>query len=162
MAENASTDKKRRKKSKGGASRRSEKYPGLKPHLHPRTRWEYMDQDYFKDLSEEEKAFASKFNEEFYGASFKEEDNLHETDELKRECYRRNNYRNRDIYTIFRTRGYVESLHDKLDVIDKQNCPSTNTQEDTVIELLDMKQELEQAELSSPNKNSTKNSKNDT
>src|ERR1700733_7343823 len=99
-----------KKASKGGVRRKNETYPGLKKELHPRTRWEYMDQDYFNKLSNTEKAFMSKFMEEYYGASFatkddyiNRENDLHKSDALRKDCEHRNNSRNRDIYSINRT-----------------------------------------------------------
>lgn len=86
-------------------SRRNERYPGLHPELHPRTRWEMFDQDYLDKLTPEEKLWLSNFNEEYVGGNFnhKEGDVLHTTQELKRDCYSRNNARNRDYYAINRS-----------------------------------------------------------
>lgn len=56
--------------------------------------------DYVDQLSEEEKAWLSKFNREYYQASFKNDDSdLHNDQEKRRELYRKNNERNRDVWT---------------------------------------------------------------
>jgi hypothetical protein len=76
--------------------------------------------DYIDDLSEEDKQALSKFIDEYYGASLAAADSpeswdndLHNTDELRKDCRDRNNARNRDLYTILRTRGMVEETQIK-------------------------------------------------
>lgn len=63
-----------------------------------------MDQDYAKDLSPEDKAFLSEFNEEYYGANLDyenlENNRFHRTEEEKKACTDRVNARNRCLYSI--------------------------------------------------------------
>lgn len=108
-----------RKAPKVNFRRRDEEFAGLKKDLHPKTRWEYLDMDYIDKLPIEDKKLLSKFIDEYYGASLAPADNpdnwkndYHSTPELRKECMDRNNARNRDMYTILRTRGMVETTHD--------------------------------------------------
>lgn len=120
--------------------------PGLKKELHPRTRWEYLDADYMDKLSPEEKEFYSKFNEEYYGASLAKEDepkkwkkDLHKTPELRKECRDRNNARNRDLYSISRTKGWVESIKDNEDALDDRRILQHDLDERVIIKEIDEK-----------------------
>ena len=93
------------------------KYPALKPELNLKTRYELIDYDYVDKLSEEEKAWLNKFTEEYVNASLNTEDldkNLHNTEELKKDCYRRNNARNRDILTKAKASGNHISTDEML------------------------------------------------
>lgn len=78
------------------------KYPALKPELNLKTRYELIDYDYVDKLTEDEKEWLNKFTEEYINASLDSVDlekNFHNTEDLKKDCYRRNNARNRDILT---------------------------------------------------------------
>lgn len=82
-----------------------------------------IDQDYVDTLKEQAKSsdpqkakeaqatleFVSKFNNEYYGGSVKkgDEEALHNTDELRKDCYDRNNRSNRDIYSIYDAGGAI-------------------------------------------------------
>lgn len=101
-------------KSKGGSRRKNTPFPGLKKELHPRPRRHYIDQDYINKLSDEEKEFLSKFNDEYYGASLAKVDDLqarekdfHKTAEERKTCYDRNNACNRDVSSV----GLVNELN---------------------------------------------------
>ena len=128
------------------SSRRSrERFPGLVRELNLRTKWEYLDQDYIDKLSDEEKRFLSDFNEEFYGGSFGHKCNLHRTKKLRRECYARNNSRNRDLYAISRAANQLDEMRPPLFHMDEgstllksqEHCPHNH--EDMILELLDRK-----------------------
>ena len=105
------------------------KYPALRPELNLKTRYELIDYDYVNELSEEEKTWLNKFTEEYTNASLDSqnlEKNLHNTKELKQDCYRRNNARNRDILTKSKASGSHVSidelrLNKKAILIDKTN-----------------------------------------
>jgi hypothetical protein len=93
--------------------RQRTKYPALKPELNLRTRYELIDYDYISLLSEEDKKWLNDFTEEYVNASLDSknlENNLHNTDELKKDCYSRNNARNRDILTRAKASGGYVSL----------------------------------------------------
>ena len=71
--------------------RQRTKYPALKPELNLRTRYELIDYDYISLLSEEDKKWLNDFTEEYVNASLDSknlENNLHNTDELKKDCYK--------------------------------------------------------------------------
>jgi hypothetical protein len=110
-----------RRPPRANTNRSSTPFAALHKELHPKSRWEYLDMDYINDLSDEEKAVLAKFIDEYYGASLAPADNpeswdkdFHDNQELRKDCMDRNNARNRDLYSILRTRGMVEEtqIHD--------------------------------------------------
>ena len=96
---------------KGKTSRRNNvKYPGFNKKYNPKVNREYMEIDYLDKLTEDEKKWLHKFEEEFNGASldFKNlKNNLHNTPELKKDCTDRKNSRNRCMYGIAKASGLV-------------------------------------------------------
>jgi hypothetical protein len=109
----------------------------LRQSVHPKSRWELIDQDYVNKLSAEEKKWLSDFNEEYVGASFNHSGTiLHKTKEEKLDCYRRNNSRNRDTVSLFRTTGWTDNWEE---AVENRQDPNPGSQEDTMIELLDRK-----------------------
>lgn len=122
-------------------------YPGLDRKLFSRVKQEYHDIDYAHKLSDDDKAWMSQFMEEHLGANLDEErlDNkygnepFHNTRELRKDCFDRNNARQRDIYGLNKATGtldsfdkaieYLEDLSDKdltfeerfLDKLDKKS-----------------------------------------
>jgi hypothetical protein len=61
-----------------------------------------LDYDYLHKLSEEELAWLNKFTEEYVHANLnteKPKSNLHRTKSMRKDCYDRNNARNRDVLT---------------------------------------------------------------
>lgn len=128
-------------------TRRSKvKYPGLHPELHPKTRHEHLEVDYVDQLSDKDKAWLSTFNEEYVGCDFHHKGRkLHKTKALRRECYSRNNSRNRDLYTISRTRGWVMPLEEGFN--QREELPSHFDHEDVLVTLIDIQESGEYAEL---------------
>jgi hypothetical protein len=130
-------------KKQVGSKRSRTKYPGLVKEVNPRTRWEYLDQDYVDKLSDKEKEFLSNFNEEWLSGNFNHPGRkLHRTKKSRRECYGRNNARNRDLFTINRTRGWIEGIAENQEAIDKARSANP---ENALIELIDMKKKLEES-----------------
>lgn len=86
---------------KGKNSKRSRaKYPALLPEYNLKTRFDEIDYDYIHKLSNEEKEWLNRFTEEYINAEFRHSgEKLHNTAELKKSCYDKNNARNRCIYT---------------------------------------------------------------
>lgn len=83
-------------------SRRSKvKYAALDPAFNLKTRTDLIDYDYINKLSEREKKWLNKFTQEYVNAGKlnKKDRPLHKTKELKKDCYDRNNARNRCQYT---------------------------------------------------------------
>lgn len=126
------------KKKKKSSRRSNTTRPGLKRELNPKSRWELLDFDYIGKLSEKEKDFLNKFAEEYIHGSFEHNrKDLHKTKKSKRECYNRNNARNRDLYTISRTNGWIANVDASANEIENQQFRD-NT-EDNLITLLDLK-----------------------
>lgn len=112
------------------------KYPGLTPSVNARPRWEHIDHDYIDQLSNEEKQWLSNFNEEWLSGNFKHKGKkFHKTKKEKRACYSRNNSRNRDVMSLYRNTGWVETIPEYI-----EGNPAS--QEDAVIGLLDASNEL--------------------
>lgn len=95
-------------------SRRSaQKYPALDPAFNLRSRADLIDYDYINKLSEEEKKWLSDFTEEYTNANFNHSGKkLHKTKLQKRDCYNKNNSRNRDILTRAKASGTMIYLED--------------------------------------------------
>lgn len=74
-----------------------------------------LDYDYLDKLSDDELAWLNKFTEEYVHASLDTErprKNLHRTKGLRKECYDRNNARNRDVLTRQRAQNKAIYLDD--------------------------------------------------
>jgi len=95
--------------------------------------------DYLKKLSKEDLEYLNQFMGEYVSGAFKKtsegeysEDNMHKTVEERRECYTRNNTRNRCGLTVsnatgqtFRSddiAGFMDSLTDADTMMDGVNC----------------------------------------
>lgn len=107
---------KSKKQEKKPASRRSKvKYPALRTEYNLKTRAEHIDFDYINKLNDKEKEWLNLFVEEYVNASFKPKGKgkrLHKTDALRRDCYNRNNYRNRDIMSRKIATGELDKFGD--------------------------------------------------
>lgn len=89
--------------------------PGLKKSKFSRIKQEYFDQDYIDKLSDKDKAWLSKFNDEYLGANLKDGGNkFHKTKRLKKDCFDRNNARNRDIYGDAKAGGRLELAGERV------------------------------------------------
>lgn len=70
-----------------------------------------MDYDYLDKLSEKEKEWLNAFTEEYVHANMNHKGKkLHKTQKLKRDCYNRNNARNRCIWTRAKASGMVMDI----------------------------------------------------
>ena len=118
------------------------KYPGLTHNVNPKTRWELIDHDYIDKLSEEEKQWLSNFNEEYLSGNFNHKGKkFHKTKKSKRECYTRNNARNRDTFTIGRVANWVKEITEYgiKDKLEEKQAKTNFNHEDIVIDLVDLK-----------------------
>jgi hypothetical protein len=102
--------------------KKSKKKLGIAASKYPKTKREYMDYDYFHSLPDDAKEILLKFNEEYYQGYFKKKNKkydkpLHDNQELRRDCYNRNNANNRDLYSIFNSTLPLENI----DGLTKQN-----------------------------------------
>ena len=115
MAKNQKSTKKTKTKSytqKPKNRRNLAKYPALDPALNLKSRTELLDYDYLHKLSDIELAWLNKFTEEYVHASLdtnKPKNNLHRTKALRKDCYDRNNARNRDI--LVRQKAQSKSVY---------------------------------------------------
>lgn len=106
------------------------KNPGLKKGYNSKIKQEYLDFDYVRELSEEEKAWLSAFSEEYYGANldFKnlENNRFHKTQAEKKACTDRNNARNRCVYGIAKATNRVLDVEQpvSVDVLEEPEEPS--------------------------------------
>lgn len=141
------------------------KYPGFDKGVNSRTRWEYLDQDYIDKLSPKDKKYLSDFMCEWMSGNFQHEGKkLHKTGQEKRDCYNRNNARNRDVYAIKKATGYLAPIEDHAQALESKHI-SKDSNEDALIDLIDSTLVPEQAkdsELIKSDKRSRKSSNNDT
>lgn len=124
--------------------RKSTKYPGLKKNLNVKVRQELIDHDYIDKLSEEEKAWLSKFNEEYVSGSFKKTKggnystkNLHKTKKLRKDCWDRNNWRNNDVLGVTKANGMLKDGESAQAILEDRSVRTASQVEDTVISLID-------------------------
>ena len=99
--------------------REREKYPALDVTLNLKSRTEAIDYDYLHKLSEREKKWLNKFTEEYTNASFNTKQprkNLHKSKQSRRDCYNRNNARNRDVLTKQKAGNRNTYLEDIVDI----------------------------------------------
>ena len=110
--------------------RSSSKYPALDPTLNLKSRYEQIDYDYIKKLSEKEKEFLNNFTEEYTNANFDHSGKrIHKErlinryikcrkktikiDASKKDSNDRNNSRNRDLLTKLKASSqaiYIEDM----------------------------------------------------
>jgi hypothetical protein len=129
MANGRNTKKPKRRKTISKTTKKSTKpkkkrdiaaVPGLDKTLFSKVKQEYHDIDYSSVLSSKEKKWASQFMEEYLGANLKEsslvdkygEKAMHKSAEQRKDCFDRNNQRNRDIYSRNRAIGKLTSITD--------------------------------------------------
>ncbi len=87
---------------KRSTKRSNEKYPALNPGVNLRMRAELIDYDYLDKLSPKELQWLNDFTEEEVNAAVNpnpKKNRFNKTAESVKECYDRNNSRNRDVVT---------------------------------------------------------------
>lgn len=114
-------------KDKPKKKRDLEKYPALNPRLNAKTRFEVLDMDYLKKLDEESLYYLNQFMAEYVSGAFKKDEsgdysseNLHKTPEERRECYTRNNTRNRCGLTVSNATGQTLRANNINDFMDSR------------------------------------------
>lgn len=134
-------------KGKSKKKRDLEKYPALNPRLNAKTRFELLDMDYLKKLNDAQLKFLNQFMGEYVSGAFKKtesgeysDENMHKTVEQRRECYTRNNTRNRCGLTVSNAIGttyrcddinaFMDSLTDVESMTDSTNCFSDFIQDE--------------------------------
>jgi hypothetical protein len=136
-----------KKKEKGKKKRDLDKYPALNQRLNAKTRFEVLDMDYLKKLNDAELKYLNQFMGEYVSGAFKKtedgdysDDNFHKTTEERRECYTRNNTRNRCGLTVSNATGmtyrcddinsFMDSLTDVDSMVDGVNAFSNELQDE--------------------------------
>lgn len=104
-------------KKKKTSKRSRSKFPALEPKYNLKTRYELIDYDYLEKLSDKEKEWLNKFTEEYTNASAgkrpeQKRKQLHKTNKLVKDCFDRNNARNRCVWTKAKAQGKNLSLMD--------------------------------------------------
>lgn len=113
------------------------KFPALDKKYNLKTRQDLIDYDYIDKLTDKEKAFLNSFTEEYVGANFKHKGKkLHKSKTKKKDCFDRNNSRNRDIYTISKANDMLKELDKKVDAKIKTTADDVENQ---LIEQIDLK-----------------------
>jgi len=108
--------------------RSSRKYPALEPEYNLKTRQDLIEADYIEQLSDAEKDWLNRFNEEYVNANFGHKGTkLQRTKKYRKDSYDRKNSRNRDIYTRVKAQGMLSQLDENL----------TINIEDTIINKID-------------------------
>jgi hypothetical protein len=77
-----------------------------------KSRTDLLDYDYLGKLNDEELKFLNKFTGEYINAAINQEDKttMHNTKRLRKDCYDRNNARNRDITTKTKMLNKLDGL----------------------------------------------------
>jgi hypothetical protein len=128
-------------KKKPRKKRELDKYPALNPRLNAKTRFEVLDMDYLHKLDDAQLQYLNQFMAEYVSGAFKKDstgeyssENMNKTVEERRECYTRNNVRNRCGLTIANATGntfraddinsFLDSLTDADSFIEDINALS--------------------------------------
>lgn len=93
--------------------------PYLQPGYNLKSRTKLLDYDYIDKLNPRQKKYLNKFNAEYIGAGKElnpEYRPLHKTKAMRKDCYDRNNARNRDILTQQESMGTIQDLQDYLEL----------------------------------------------
>lgn len=91
------------------------KYRNLDKSVNLKIRHELIDYDYLDKLSDKELEWLDKFTGEWAGAALDTEHprrNLHKNKKLRKDCYDRNNARNRDVLSRSNVRKRTKNLDD--------------------------------------------------
>lgn len=117
------------------------KYSALDPSVNLKTRYELIaDYDYLNKLSEKEKAWLNKFTKEYVNADLdtkRKSKNLHKTDRLRKDCYDRNNARNRCVLTRAKASGkayQIQETAEKQIALSLKSKPRNVPQENGAVE----------------------------
>jgi hypothetical protein len=131
------------KKKKRKSRREKAKHPDLDKKYNLKTRQDLLDYDYLDKLDKKSLDWLNKFNKEFVVASLDTENpkkNLHKNKKLIKDCFDRNNARNRDILT--RAKASNQLTDYELLINETNNLDY----EDSIIEKIDHKEALEAIE----------------
>lgn len=112
-------------KKKQRKKRELDKYPALNPRLNAKTRFEILDMDYLKTLDDSQLQYLNQFMAEYVSGAFKKDsdgeyssENMNKTVSERRDCYTRNNIRNRCGLTISNATGNTYRADDINSFVD--------------------------------------------
>lgn len=126
----------RKKRSRRDAQER----PDLDPKFNLKTRTDLLDQDYLHKLSPEELDWLNKFNKEYVSASLNTESprkNLHRNKKLRKDCYDRNNARNRDILTRAKASNRLIDYEKLIEEVDQNDVEERLIKKLDTVELIE-------------------------
>ena len=134
------TSKAKKKAPKKKGSYCKEPYPALNTRRQVFARREYMDGDYYHLLNDEEKAYMNAFLSETIVTNFNHGGpELYPNVEDKRAFYRANNARNRDVTSMAYAYSLMNNVDDIAKTLDKQEAPTADSVENTMIRMLELK-----------------------
>lgn len=139
MGKNTTSVKRKKKKKKRDIT----KNPGLNKNLFSKVKQEYHDiADYNFELDVKNRQWLNSFMEEDLGANLNHGGKKIYKKKLdKLECFRRNNQRNRDLYSLMQvTKRLKKENNTKILLDEMQNLETTNP-EDSILQLIDTKTE---------------------
>lgn len=164
------TKKDKKQQNEKKETKRSKiKYPTLVSKYNSRARQEYLDYDYVKSLSEENKKFLDDFNKEYYGANVgSQKDNgkdnrFFKDKESVKEMQDNNNARNRCLFGQVRNKVGATKLldyHRVTNMVDDYLAKEINPQnlENAFIEYLDFKYFVDSVDETDDGSDGTDNS----
>lgn len=126
--------------------RDKEKYPALNPKRAVGNRRELLEIDYLDQLSEKDKDWLNRFNEEFVIANYQHKGKkIDKSKKARKASYDRNNARNRCTYTKAKVTGLLNNTPTEeylTAAIDNKHRKTVSNMEDVLIETIDMKARL--------------------
>ena len=145
-----------RRKETSAVGRKKRKNPLAKSNHRP-SRRDFIDYDYIHKLNDEEIEMLKKFTDEYYGGyGFNKDEkgnyvnNVHESTEMRRECYRRNKRQRLDLFSYVKHGNRLASQEELENVSEDWF--------DTILtyaELEEFEKQAEQANQSAKNKHGT-------
>jgi hypothetical protein len=127
--------------------RKNVRLEALDPKYAPRTRKELLDADYLKKLSPEELEWYAQFTDEWAGASVSKTKSgkikagyLHNTKELAKDCYDRNNRRNNDVLGVTKANSLLSEISNELNKNDGFYITDPELTEDALIHRIEEKE----------------------
>lgn len=112
----------------------------MNKNLFSRIKQEYHDIDYVNQLNDKEKEWLSRFMEEDLGARLNHDGpKVYKKKTSKTEVYRRNNQRNRDLYSLIRATGKFHGKELTEEMSDYLQDEVNTNPEDSLIAMIDAK-----------------------
>lgn len=139
----------KKKKAYKKVPRSKLKYPSFDVKRAPVNRREELEIDYLNQLTEAEKDWLNRFQEETVLANFQHPGPLHdESDQYRKDCFNHNNRRNRDTLVNAKVRGLITRVDSESHLAHFVDTDETNYNhtEDHIIDYIDEKNRQEDEE----------------